>query len=268
MNKCRIALFSIVFMGIFANAFAVVNWHKIREMPIEEVIELLNNPSSSVRSMALDLGVPKYLEDERMRLAIIELTIKETKYLIKNKDVDEGYGEYYIEILETLMKIDDKRIVPLLVDSFAIVGGNRLTDKLAEYGDYAAELVMKKLEDKNVRVKLNAAFALNRMLEKKAVSIKMKNNIKIKMLDKAQNDKDEIIKERAIEGLGLLSEEDDEALAVLKSVAKKDKYVIRIKGKPERYPLRDKAKKILKEIEKKRKDKTDKKNTDKIKSLE
>ena len=220
---------------------------------LEEWINSFEHPSWRERDKALDYGISKHLDDKRAQIALMNRLKKETM-LIKQKKVDEegeGYFEYYMNLLEAVTKLDDKRIVPLLVDSFGIVGGNAVPEKLSEFGDYAAKHILQKLGNRNRDVRDDAVFALNKLLKKKTVTKKMRNQIKKELIIKATKDEDQFVRRSAIKGLEILSDKD--VIPIIKKIAKEDPYSIKIvKTGRMKYPVRDAAKKALEKLKAKK----------------
>lgn len=189
----------------------------------------------------------------------ISALIKETEYQKKNfETITEGRGEKYIQLLHEVTKIKgNKKIIQPLVDSIGLVGGVSIPDKLSDFGEEIILPLTVKYKEDGAGIKRGVLFTINALITKSQsqsniIELSNENASVVKnLLMGALKDKSPFVRERAVNGLGLLG--DASVIPALNEIITSDSYFMRrqIDGvKQKIWIVRDAAKLAITKIEK------------------
>ena len=176
----------------------------------------------------------------------------------------EGSGEYGGELLEILGEFGDKRAIEPMLNALGYAGGSTVDEAFAKMGlDILDPLIRRMVKGKS-NVKKHGLLFLGRypnLMEKYSHRITGEHKKKIKnVLKKSLSDEDVYIRRRAVEETSKVEniynyEEIQDLVPLLKGIAEKDNYIVKIKkaGVEQKiYPTREEALKVLEKIKTKK----------------
>ncbi|MEW6104634.1 MAG: hypothetical protein AB1630_12620 [bacterium] len=296
-------LMGIILLFFLDFAFCEVSVEEIKKMGVEEILGLLNHPNWGERAKAIYYGVPNFINDERIKLALINLLEEEnalgekwweewqkeyercrgdeTKMKIKfmNEVYGEGYGEYHIDLADTVIRLKDERAIQGIVG--VVECGGVPVRAVVEFGELAVNPLLERLEKtKNYTARSSIIYTLNEIAKRtKQETLTTKEGTpttryrsatpsQLELMRaafvKSLNDSNPFSRRESIRGLDIL--EDTSAIHLLKQIAKNDPYcklgtVDPVTKAPRKgyYPVRDEAKRVLKLLKEKKKQEKKKK---------
>ncbi len=159
----------------------------IERMDVEEVISLLEDLDPQVRSVILDYGVPKFLDNKKIQMALIELLKRENEIREEwGKQWDEEYAkrgkkppedwepknlkkgvsqEGYAHLINIVINLGDERAIPSLVES--VTHGVYTRPGVESFGASVIKPLLEQLErDKNSVEKFDIIYVLGKIVEK------------------------------------------------------------------------------------------------------
>jgi len=89
--KRKLIVIIIFLLWSIGSVYSITKIDDIEKMNVDEIIDLLNHSDPERQKMALDYGVSRFLNNEKIRVAVIELLKKE------NKISEEWYKQWYEE---------------------------------------------------------------------------------------------------------------------------------------------------------------------------
>jgi len=257
MRRHLIALIVTTLVSFSTTTFSGVAVKEVREMGIDEVIELLSHPDWKERDMAISYGIKRFTKDERVKIALIKLLEHENNISKKwceeyeknknikflNEEYGFGHGEYYLDVVASVISINDERAMSVLIDALGC--GNKIINAVADFGKMTVKPLIEKFKSDDIYYRQKRGsilIALNKIIYKdKTVLSKYRDNIK-KVLIIGLNDATMFTRREAVRTAELLSD-DSEILAILKKLSLNDKGKIK-----NSYPVREEAQKVLEKL--------------------
>lgn len=262
---CRFVVYFLVCAVIlFGNG---TERSKIIEMNVEETLILLRDSDWHVRYNAIVYGVNKFMNDDRIRIALITLLEDENNvsqnwwedykktggdlaYLNQKYKFGEGHGEYIIELIDKVIALNDKRAINALIYNVHL--GTKPLKAVVRFGRLAVEPLIKHFDKtKNPTAKSSMIEALGLIVKESkfdsiisdasqlnVISITQRKEIK-DFLIKTLNDEDPYVRQAAIGSLKNLGDAD--VIPMLNRIKETDPYKINEGEKGEVYPIREAA---------------------------
>ncbi len=186
-----VILLEIGFLKVsFSNAITV---EEIEEMSVDEIIGLLNSPDTNTQSLALDYGVLRFLDDDRIRVAIIKLLQRENELKeqwwaewdkeckrrgeepplewdpegIKEKRVTTGEG--YLMLVDIVVDLKDERAISALVGG--VQCGYDPIQAVVEFGEMAVKPLIERLKKtKNPSARSSIIYTLGEIAKRSKIT--------------------------------------------------------------------------------------------------
>lgn len=229
---------------------------------VDTIIKMLNSGDWVVRERGIMASV-KLTNNNQVKVELIKLLEKENQQserLEEGLPVDESSGEYYIELVDAVVRLNDPRSIRGLVG--AVDTGVYVINVLVSFGEEAIDpLIDVFANTKRRSIKPNIIKTLDKILAEKTVAVAHKNKVKHFLLDQLNATPSRNVKRNIIAAIVNFSD-DDQVVTVLESLIASDTYyeMRRVKGRPrtERvkvFPLKEEAEKTMGRIRAKRKEK-------------
>jgi hypothetical protein len=237
---------------------------------VATVCQMLNGTDWHARERGIDAAV-QFLNDKQVRLELIKLLERENK---KSEDIDERHkngslplgespepedsnGEYYGELLSTVIKLKDPRAIKGLVS--ALGTGNGAVNAVADFGETAIDPLLDSFPNPPInRIQPDIIRTLGKIVKEKNVGVVHKDRVKTLFLEQVHENSDQEIKQNIVGSLDAFPD-DDKVVKVLEDLSASDTYYVtrHVKGRPKTervkiYPIKEEAQKTLGRVRAKR----------------
>ncbi len=230
----------------------------------ERLEGLLHSEEWRDRDQAISIIVKdfeNYSNDDFIKQEVLRLLVLENeriKYLRENKlmSPEPGRGEYYINVLALVIKLDIPDSTEALLNSASL--GNKVEDaivkRLEEEGNEDAKVLRSltmKFTSSNIFYKGNRSAYLsivNKYLKKEPLLSEKKREIIRGIVFDGLSSENHFVQQYAIQSSKYFPE-DQQIITELQRIAAADTHS-RLKDGVKTFPLRDEARKVLQEIQK------------------
>ena len=189
---------------IILSLLCLAHRHFIVQDPISLIIGGLNDADWQKRDSAVNdlLFHKELLRDKKISDQVIDLLNREVSENRKREGevaielhvqkYGEGYGEYFLDILDLARNINDKRIIPGLIDS--IDSGRGVWEALARFGDNAVDPTIKIFRTSQDDLKRENSIHVLSLMNQQHISKESRDKIRQVFLD-ALKDKSSYVRE-------------------------------------------------------------------------
>lgn len=194
MSKKPIYFIAVAGAVMISSMAYLANRYFIAKEPIELISIRLNDADWQRRDSAIVdlLSHKEFLQDKNIADQVIELFNREVSdnrklegdevaIEIHEKKYGEGYGEYFLDVLDLVRSIDDKRIIPGLADSVA--SGRVVWETLARFGNDAVDPLIYVFKSTGDISKRGDSVDALSVLRRQKISNESKNKIQQVFLD-------------------------------------------------------------------------------------
>lgn len=199
-------------LGIIVVAYSIYRFIRVSEDPAKsEILQQLSSPHWQERDSAVTklLYNIDLLKDKKVKNSVVELFNKEVaenrrltgddpEKIDPRAEQGEGYGEYFIDLLDVIRRTGDKRALPGLIDS--VEWGPAVEESIAAFGGVAVGLVIKKFGTTRNELKRRGYIGTLHLLYKQSISSESRQQIR-KMLLEASKDESPYVRSIAQETL-------------------------------------------------------------------